>query len=200
MVKLGASNFQNTDAHLPKAEFGMKGISRGMTPNWFVREMANKDQLQRTWLMYSPIKEAAFCFCCMLFRSSPQSVKSSFECENWFTKWKKFHKVRNNEENQYHRQSFLKWKELERIMKSRSIDENLDKQFRDEKNRWREILKRLRDVIKLLASQSLAFRGHDETPNTNNSGKCLAVLHFLTKHDPIIDSHLSSLLRNTTSV
>ena len=85
-------------------------------------------------------------------------------------------------------------------MKSRSIDENLDKQFRDEKNRWREILKRLRDVIKLLASQSLAFRGHDETPNSNNSGKFLAVLHFIARYDPIIDSHLSSLFSNSQSV
>ena len=67
MVKLGVSNFQNADAQLPEAKFEMKGISRGMTPNWFVREVANKEQLQRTWLMYSPIKEAAFYLCCMLF-------------------------------------------------------------------------------------------------------------------------------------
>ena len=139
MVKLGASNFQNADARHPKAEFGMKGISRVMTLNWFVRNMANKEQLQRAYVhdMYAHIQEAAFCFCCMLFPSSLPNVRSSFECKNWFTKWKKFHKVKKenqyHEANQYHRHS-LKWKELERVMKSCSIYENLDKQFRDEKN------------------------------------------------------------------
>ena len=48
MVKIDASNFQNADAHLPKAEFRMKHISKDMTPNLCVREMANKEQLQRT--------------------------------------------------------------------------------------------------------------------------------------------------------
>ena len=137
---------------------------------------------------------------CMLFPFSPPNVKSSFECEKWFTKSQKFHKVKkenqNHEENQYHRQSFLKWKELEWALKSLSIYENLDKQFCDKKNCWREILKRLLDIIKLLASPNLAFRCHDETPNSNKSGKCLAVLHFFAKYDPIIDSHLSSLLSN----
>ena len=70
---------------------------------------------------------------------------------------------------------------MEKTGTSRSVDENLDKQFRDEKNRWREILKRLLDVIKLLESQNLAFRFHDKTPNSNNSGKYLAVLYFLAK-------------------
>ena len=61
-------------------------------------------------------------------------------------------------------------------------------------------MKRLLDVIKLLTSQNVVLRGHDETPNSNNSGKCLAVLYFLAKYDPIINSHLSSLLNNPKSV
>ena len=61
-------------------------------------------------------------------------------------------------------------------------------------------MKRLLDIMKLLASHNLAFRCQDETPNSNNSGKCHTVLHFLAKHDPVIDSLLSSLLSKPKSV
>ena len=39
MVKLGASYFQNADAAMPKTIYGAKGIARGMTQNWFKKEL-----------------------------------------------------------------------------------------------------------------------------------------------------------------
>ena len=200
MLNLGLGYFQNSDAAMPKAAYGAKGIMRGMTRNWFTKEMPNGEQIPRTWLVYSPLKKAAFCFCCLLFPSSPVSARSSFEAVSGFQKWKKMQKMKNHENSQYHRTSFLEWKETERALKGRGVDDCLLQQMNDEKNRWREILKRYLDTIKLLASQNLAFRGHDETPNSMNPGNFIAILQLLSKYDPIIESHLLHVRSNPRSV
>ena len=117
MVRQGYDCFQNADANFAKEEFGSKATVRGMTQNWFVKQLKNGIVVPRTWLMYSPRKEAAFCFCCLLFPSSPLNSRSSFELEAGFNSWKKMDKLKNHEENSYHRQSFVEWKEMERRMK-----------------------------------------------------------------------------------
>jgi hypothetical protein len=133
MVKLGTSYFQNADAAMPKTNYGAKGIARGMTRNWFIKEMPNGEQIHRTWLLYSPMKKAAFCFCCLLFPTSPANARSSFESTSGFDKWKKLEKVKTHEDTQYHRRSFLEWKEAELTLKGHGVDECLEKQISDEK-------------------------------------------------------------------
>ena len=63
---------------------------------------------------------------------------------------------------------------MERALRLKGgVDEILEKQVQDEKKRWREILKRIIDVIKLLASQNLALRGHVEQLDSDNPGNFL---------------------------
>lgn len=75
MVKLGSDCFQNADADFVKEQFGGKAIARSMTQNWFVKQLKNGVNIPRTWLVYSPHKEAAFCFCCLLFPRSPLNCR-----------------------------------------------------------------------------------------------------------------------------
>ena len=70
MVRQGYDCFKNADANFAKEEFGSKATVRGMTQNWFVKQLKNGIVVPRTWLMYSPRNKAAFCFCCLLFPSS----------------------------------------------------------------------------------------------------------------------------------
>ena len=90
MVRQGYNCFQNADANFAKEEFGSKATVRGMTQNWFVKQLKNGIVAPRTWLMYSPHKEAAFGFCCLLLPSSPLNSRSSFELEAGFNSWKKW--------------------------------------------------------------------------------------------------------------
>ena len=68
--------------------------------------------------------------------------------------------------------------------------------------KWKEILLRLLDIIRFLAKQDLAFRGHRERVNceknetdvepeaTENRGNFLELVHLLAKYDPVLREHL----------
>ena len=90
---------------------------------------------------------------------------------------------------------------MERALRLKGgVDEILEKQIQDEKKRWREILKRIIDVIKLLASQNLALRGHVEQLDSDNPGNFLATLKFLSFYDTLLENHLKNVRENPHSV
>ena len=90
---------------------------------------------------------------------------------------------------------------MERALRLKGgVDEILEKQVQDEKKRWREILKRIIDVIKLLASQNLALRGHVEQLDSDNPGNFLATLKFLSFYDTLLENHLKNVRENPHSV
>ncbi|KAL3856339.1 hypothetical protein ACJMK2_011108 [Sinanodonta woodiana] len=77
---------------------------------------------------------------------------------------------------------------MERLLKLQGgIDEVLERHIQDEKQRWREILKRIFDVIKHLASQNLAMRGH-------------ATLKLVSSYDTVMARHLRNVRENSGSV
>ena len=201
LVKTGPDAFRNEDATLPRTLSGTKAVARGMTKNWFHKSLPNGQQVPRTWLLYSPHKSAAYSFCCLLFPHSPSNMRSALESPDGFTIWKKSEKLKNHEECQSHRKSFLEWKEMERALRLKGgVDEILEKQVQDEKKRWREILKRIIDVIKLLASQNLALCGHVEQLDSDNPGNFLATLKFLSFYDTLLENHLKNVRENPHSV
>ena len=202
MVSLGSHYFQNTDKDLPSAKYGTKQVKRGLTTNWFVKSLQNGEEVVRTWLIYSPFKEAVFCFCCLLFSNCPCNSRSAFESQEGFKKWKKGDKLHVHEDSSFHREAFMKWKELEQRMKQGGrIDDVLTKQVENERKMWNAILKRVLDVIKFLASQNLALRGKDENLITSdNPGNFLSLLKLLSKYDPVMASHLERVVTNPRSV
>ncbi|XP_033218196.1 zinc finger MYM-type protein 1-like [Belonocnema kinseyi] len=64
----------------------------------------------------------------------------------------------------------------------------------DQLDRWREILKRILDVIITLARCNLPLRGHREQVQSidSSSGNFLNVIALLTRYDPILRSHLDN--------
>ncbi|RLU24240.1 hypothetical protein DMN91_004450 [Ooceraea biroi] len=62
-----------------------------------------------------------------------------------------------------------------------------------EKEKWREILRRILHCIKFLATQNLPLRGHREsfqTSDDSNVGNFLALLKLLSVFDPVMKEHL----------
>ena len=60
-----------------------------------------------------------------------------------------------------------------------------------EKNKWREILHSVVEVIKFLCEQNLPLRGHREDSNSRNQGNFLETLKLLAKYNAVIKEHLS---------
>ena len=60
-----------------------------------------------------------------------------------------------------------------------------------EKNKWKEILHRVVEVIKFLCKQNLPLRGHREDSNSGNQENFLETLKLLAKYNAVIKKHLS---------
>ncbi|KFM73429.1 Zinc finger MYM-type protein 1, partial [Stegodyphus mimosarum] len=160
--------------------------------------------VNRSWLVYSPLKRAAFCFSCLLFPSKDAvSSCSSLETESGLSSWKKPEKVTAHENSQRHRNSFTTWKEMERgLMKKESlIDAQLQNQIATEKEKWRQILKRMLCCILHLAKQNMALRGHREsiTESERNAGNLIELLKLIAEFDPIMKGHVSYVQQNPGS-
>jgi hypothetical protein len=85
-------------------------------------------------------------------------------------------------------------------MKMHGVDDVLCSQIEAEKDRWRAVLKRLLEVIKLLSTQNLALRGHVETLDVANPGNFIAVLKLLSKYDPVMANHFAYIRQNPRCV
>ncbi|XP_039302821.1 zinc finger MYM-type protein 1-like [Solenopsis invicta] len=160
MIIRGSEYFQNKSG--PFVPSG----GRSMTVSWFKRRLANQkgNEVNRSWLLYSPSKKAAYCFSCLLFPSSKPNTRSSFELATGFSNWKKPEKLSAHENSPSHRKSFTSWKETERrLIKGKILDSELEAQIASEKQRWRDVLDRLLACIKYFATQNLPLRGHSES-------------------------------------
>ena len=188
LITLGPILFQHTD-NLPSL-YG----ERSITSARFKRRLANGEEVNRSWLLYSSINKAAYCFCCLLFTSSPSNSRASFELKKGFNKWRKPEKLKSHENNPSHRRVFTTWKEAERrLVKGTGIDAIVQAQIRSEKQRWRDILQRILTCIKFLVSQNLALRGHEENLNPRNDknvGNFLALIKLIAQFDPLLAKHV----------
>ena len=200
MVIRGSDAFQHKEG--PFSGIG----KRSMTKSWFTRRLAKGqgEEIPRTWLLYSPVNESAYCFCCLLFPSSSANARLSLEVAGGFTSWRKPEKVAAHEASFSHRRSFSTWKEAEYgIIQKKGIDTAVESHIQSERKRWREVLKRILDCIKFLASQNLALRGHVErlaTDKSTNLGNFLSLLKLLATYDPVLFNHLEHARLNPGAV
>lgn len=177
---------------------------RSLSERWFSKRLTNRQLVPRSWLLYSPSKEAAFCFCCVLFAhyNTKDYQKSSFGNVNrGFKSWQKLSpRIAQHEASVTHRAAFIEWKDFEkRLAGDKFIDEELQAQIRKEQQAWRDILLRILSTVKVLAEQNLAFRGHRESlddDSSENPGNFLALLKYLGNFDTVLRQHLHKAALN----
>ena len=130
-----------------------------------------------------------YCFACRVF---------GVQCgeENWISigvtggNWKNgVKRIREHAATQYHMTSMMAFKTY---LQNKPIDCLLDQQRAEEQSRRereitsnRQVLNHLLDIIRLLAKQNLALRGHRESANSLNRGNFLELVHHQAKYDPI---------------
>lgn len=75
------------------------------------------------------------------------------------------------------------------------IDVEVQSAIEMEKQKWRDILKRLLHCIKFLATQNMALRGHRESlqpEDASNIGNYLGLLKLVATFDPVMQAHLDN--------
>ena len=72
IIARGSDLFQNRNG-----PFVANSGGRSMNSTWFKRRLAKGDEVGRSWLLYSPVNKAAYCFCCLLFPTSSSNSQSS---------------------------------------------------------------------------------------------------------------------------
>jgi hypothetical protein len=61
---------------------------------------------------------------------------------------------------------------------------------KEEKERNREVLSPIAEVVRFLARQNMSFRGHREEENGDNRGNFLELVNFLAKFNPVLKNWL----------
>ena len=133
----------------------MNEAKRRFTQFHYFRTMENGEKIKRSWLIYSSLKDAIFCFCCELFRSDNIPLRQG--CKKWEGLSKSLHE---HESGRSHQDCMFKWISLRSGIANRTTIDNRELSlFLTERYFWRDVLKRLIDIIIFLSERNLAFRG-----------------------------------------
>ena len=127
LVQQGSENFQHKKGSFDKKE------GRSLSKHWFETLSSNGECLQRKWLIYSPCKQAAFCFVCFLFSKCESSVCN----EDGFSSWRKLDpQIYEHERSAGHRNAMREYLDFAtRLEKLLVIDYELQKHIVSKKKK-----------------------------------------------------------------
>lgn len=169
--------------HASKCVIGKK--SRSLNESNFYRRKKNNELVKREWLVYSPVKNAVFCYICKLF-----SVNNQALCQGGFSYWKNTtERLQEHENSATHRNSVLCFSQ--RLSTLSRIDSKLVEEYEANCLYWRNVLRRVVSCIKFLSERGLAFYGNDETLHSVHNGNFRGLLELLSQYDPFIADHLT---------
>lgn len=179
--------------------FPLDHNKRKFSKVYYHRCLVNGEYLHRLWLLYSPSKNAVFCFCCMLFS---KAIGRSALCSTGVNDWKNISAIlASHEKNSAHVTCFQEWKELEvRLKKNKTIDEEHSRVTREEEKFWHQVLERLIALVRVLGAQNLAFRGREQKLFTSGNGNFLKFVEYLALFDPVMHEHLRKVHDKKTHI
>ncbi|XP_022847629.1 uncharacterized protein LOC111370165 [Olea europaea var. sylvestris] len=106
-------------------------------------------------------------------------------------------RLKEHEMSSVHINNMATWIDLRaRLNKDETIDIEIQKQIRKEKQHWKEVLQRIIYVVQYLAKKCLAFRGTNERPLEDSNGNFLGLIEMIAKWDPIMKEHMRRIESN----
>ncbi|XP_049345786.1 uncharacterized protein LOC125810323 [Solanum verrucosum] len=169
----------------------ISGAMRRFNHEWF-------DDVYHDWLEYSVSKDAAYCLYCYLFKDHNinQGGGEVFSCTR-FKNWNKKSGLDKHIglQNSPHNRSKKKCQDL--LRQQQSIQSAFERQSNQIKHGYYIRLSVSVDVVRLLITQGLAFRGHDESKSSLSRGNFLQILSWYAKRcDKIRDYVLEHAPQN----
>lgn len=135
--------------------------------------------VDRFWICYSKILDAAYCQPCWLF-----ATQTNVWCTG-IRDWRHLSdRLKQHGSSKAHTEACAVY---EAWQKSSTIDKELEDEIRKEASFWRQVLRRLFDIIITLAKSSLALRGHrEDLTEEGNYGNFLSVVQLVARYDHIL--------------
>lgn len=178
---------QNKDENFARSKRVYPHKNRFLNKYLFVRKLANGDQMDRDFLIYSPSQGSVFCGPCKLFCET----SSQFSDDDGFSDWKHGSKrVQEHEDSTPHKDCV--WTFIQRASKVGKADVQLQSQITKEVEYWSNLLKRVVAVIKKLSSHSLAFRGENDLFGSTSNGNYMMCLELIAEFDPFLKTHIQN--------
>nr|XP_047135365.1 uncharacterized protein LOC100212059 [Hydra vulgaris] len=100
----------------------------------------------------------------------------------------------SDEKSNSHLVNFQMWKELDiRLSSEKTIDHINQQKINEKEQYWQRILERLIALVRVLATQNLAFRGTNEKLYNNTNGNFLKLVEYLALFDPTMNEHVRKI-------
>ena len=142
------------------------------------------------WLTGCDVKNAVFCFPCLLFGGDPSWTQKGI------TDLRKLNeKINKHANSSKHINNTLNLAVLGKVNIQESLS-SAHKQAIERHNndvrRNREVLSRIIDCVKFCGTNELALRGHNEKTGSDNQGIFLNLVKYTSEIDSMFKSHLES--------
>ncbi|XP_076806126.1 zinc finger MYM-type protein 1-like [Clavelina lepadiformis] len=189
-AKKGSKHCQHTESMFEESarQYLGESFQRRCTKTFFVRtHPLNGEKSYRQWLCYSPSTGKVFCFACKLFGGN--AVQATKFVSGGFDNWRTGEsRIKMHESSDGHRKAMLSFASRQR--EAGRVDYLAAKQVEEERCYWRQIVKRLIDVLIFLAKRGLAIRGADEIIGSPHNGNYLGIIELLAEYDTLLASHI----------
>ncbi|XP_012558467.1 zinc finger MYM-type protein 1-like [Hydra vulgaris] len=162
--------------------------------------MPNGEKIPRDWLTWSETKNALYCFPCRLFSKMPETHRSALSLPTGYSKpkdnkWKKlYEKIPHHQSSSGHKMCYVEWRRLEENLRDNTtINFLLNDNIKTEVERWRQILRRVLDVILFFGERGFAFRGDSHLIGDPKIGNFLGIMELIGHYDSILLDHLEKV-------
>jgi hypothetical protein len=162
----------------PRTKFGNK--QRQFSSAWY--------KLYPTWLEYSVLCDAAFCFVCRHFSVNPPEVFVSTGFKNWKRALERDSGFKKHEVSMEHKNCHLKWINYSKIRANAetSVMSQVNEAHRALVEENKAYMTIVIDILIYTATQNIAQRGNRENLESSNRGNFLELLDLFAKHNLVV--------------
>ena len=151
---------------------------------------------RKDWLCASEVRKSLFCWPCLLFnsKSTTSTYTGYVNVHSFLSDCQKHEKAKSHMECYKTSKTFnVSNHESVDVLFSRARREAVER-YNEGVRQNREMLKNLTEAVLYLATQELAFRGHNESSTSLNKGNYRELLQSFCKLDSVFDRCLNGRL------